>query len=69
MERGGEMLAGVPCTGDGIHLTGTAPARRPQGVRDCAMVSRAIKETPELRHRRYGHLSYDNLASATRRTW
>ena len=52
----GRIVATAPCYGDAIYyLTGDSPQAT-------ALVARRHKETPQLWHQRFGHLSYDNLA-------
>jgi hypothetical protein len=56
--QGGQALATAPCHGDAIYyLSGQSPHAALDGS---AMVART-KETPELWHKRFGHLGYKNL--------
>ena len=57
ISKGGHTLVTAPCQGDNIYyLTGECKEN------DAALLARAIKETPELWLRRFGHLGYNTLA-------
>ena len=55
----GRFVAAASCTGDLIYyLSGECV----KSARHSAFATSASKETPELWHKRFGHLGYDNLA-------
>jgi len=61
----GQQLASAPCTDDAIYyLTGWSEAQ-PELAQTACSAKSSTKETPELWHKRFGHLGYDNLARLT----
>ena len=58
ISKGGHTLVTAPCQGDNIYyLTGEC---KESSI--AALLGQTTKESPELWHRRFGHLGYDNLA-------
>lgn len=56
----GQTLAVAPCAGDAIYyLTGWSTTT---AAAQTALTARSTKESPQLWHKRFGHLGYDNLA-------
>ena len=63
LELGGQVLAVAPCQSDGIYYLRAECVRDDSDIGQAyALFSGTTKETPELWHRRYAHLGYDNLA-------
>ena len=60
VSKGGTTLLTAPCKGDNIYYL--AGECQKSSTAAAALLSRASKETPELWHRRFGHLGYTNLA-------
>ncbi|GAB4817534.1 hypothetical protein N2152v2_009262 [Parachlorella kessleri] len=59
----GRTLAVAPCTGDAIYyLSGWSDV---QQEAHSALAAKSTKETPELWHKRFAHLRYENLARLT----
>ncbi|GAB4815364.1 hypothetical protein N2152v2_002410 [Parachlorella kessleri] len=62
--RDGRTVAIAPCAGDAIYyLSGWSQVQ--QEAAQTALAAKAAKETPELWHKRFGHLGYENLARLT----
>ncbi|GAB4814243.1 hypothetical protein N2152v2_001289 [Parachlorella kessleri] len=62
--RVGRTVAIAPCAGDAIYyLSGWSQVQ--QEAAQTALAAKAAKETPELWHKRFGHLGYENLARLT----
>ena len=60
----GRTVAVAPCTGDAIYyLSGWSEVQ--QEAAQTALAANSTKETPELWHKRFGHLGYENLARLT----
>lgn len=63
-----EMVAVAPCLKDDIvyYINGRSASEGAESNNNTALLARTAKETPELWHRRFAHLGYDNLAKLQR---